>query len=53
MEGIIFYGGAWSIPKELHTGHIKGCRQAADVGFDYINDATEAATEAVACMEDK
>lgn len=52
MECIIVHGGAWNIPQESHEDHIKGCKKATDIGFDCIEDATEAVVEAVAYMED-
>ena len=52
MECIIVHGGAWNIPKQLHESHIKGCMKAAEIGFEYLDDAMEAVVEAVAYMED-
>lgn len=53
MKAIIVHGGAWNIPKELHKGHINGCKKAAENGFEYLNeDALQAVVEAVAYMED-
>lgn len=52
MECIIVHGGAWNIPKQLHESHIKGCMKAAEIGFEYLDDAIEAVVEAVAYMED-
>ncbi len=52
MECIIVHGGAWNIPKEMHDGHIRGCMKAAEIGFEYLDNAIEAVVEAVAYMEE-
>ena len=52
MEGILIHGGAWNIPPNVHDRHLKGCKKAAALGFDYLDDAIQAAVEAVCYMED-
>jgi beta-aspartyl-peptidase (threonine type) len=52
MEGILVHGGAWNIPPDLHDHHLKGCKKAAALGFDYLDDAIQAVVEAISYMED-
>jgi beta-aspartyl-peptidase (threonine type) len=52
MEGILVHGGAWNIPPEAHDDHLQGCKKAAALGFDYLDDAIQAVVEAVCYMED-
>jgi len=52
MEGILVHGGAWNIPPEVHDHHLNGCKKAAALGFDYLDDAIQAVVEAVSYMED-
>lgn len=53
MKGIIVHGGAWNIPKELHAAHLKGCKKAVEIGYEYLDEnSLKAVTEAIAYMED-
>ncbi|MFQ5869020.1 MAG: isoaspartyl peptidase/L-asparaginase [Candidatus Zixiibacteriota bacterium] len=50
---IIVHGGAWDIPGEVHKAHLKGCRKAAELGYEILSsggsalDAVEAAVRAL------
>lgn len=52
---IIVHGGAWNIPDKLVDAHLKGCKAAAERGYDELirgESAVQAVVEAVAVMED-
>jgi L-asparaginase / beta-aspartyl-peptidase len=53
--GIIVHGGAWDIPRELHSEHEAGCRAAAEAGWAILapgGSALDAVEAAVRVMED-
>jgi L-asparaginase / beta-aspartyl-peptidase len=53
--GIIVHGGAWDIPRELHSDHEAGCRAAAEAGWAILaagGSALDAVEAAVRVMED-
>lgn len=52
---IIVHGGAWDIPPALHMDHERGCRAAAQAGWDVLasgGSALDAVEAAVRVMED-
>lgn len=52
---IIVHGGAWDIPRSVHEAHLKGCRRAAEVGYEVLSSggsASDAVEAAVRIMED-
>lgn len=52
---IIVHGGAWDIPEELHAGHERGCRLAAETGWRVLasgGSALDAVEAAVRILED-
>jgi len=52
---LVVHGGAWQIPNELHQNSIRGCRDAAQVGWDILKNggsALDAVEAAVRNLED-
>lgn len=52
---ILVHGGAWNIPDELVEDHIKGVKNAANIGWEILKNggsALDAVEEAVKAMED-
>lgn len=52
---LVVHGGAWAIPDDMVEAHLKGVRNAADVGWRVLErggSALDAVEEAVVVMED-
>ncbi len=51
---LIVHGGAWNIPRELHSAHISGCKRAVEVVYPKLKDgisALDAVEKAVNILE--
>jgi beta-aspartyl-peptidase (threonine type) len=55
QPALIVHGGAWQIPKEMHQDSIRGCREAAQIGWSILEtggSALDVVEAAVRSLED-
>ena len=53
--GLIIHGGAWDIPDETVSDHLKGMKNAREIGYPLLEEGTSAldvVEEVVAYLED-